>query len=404
MRLPTPSSFDHDRSRAPRRFLRRCPVMPAIDGMRSHCSRGDTNCTPSRRRSGHADGADGTTPGGANGSRRGRPASDFTLTSDSGETVTLSLLRGALPSSCTAEDRPTGSRGRDGLGRRLAARVGRAGDRRAGEAGPPRRAGAGRAARVIEGPKVYTLLAGQQADGGFGTRLRRWGGAHWRLVSLVELGVPAGEPRCLAAARPSLPGSPAGPSRPHSSHRRADAALCVAGGQCTRGLLPARPRRRPACWPARGVACRVAVAGRRLELRQKANGYRSSFNESLPPMWGLHEYWAATGETGAREAAERAALPRAPALPGARHRRADPRVVRDGHSPPFWHCDYFQALVVLARLGLADDRARPTASTCSRSEGSRTAVGAPAAAGGGRRARGAATSRWSTGAPGRTSC
>ena len=71
MRLPTPSSFDHDRSRAPRRFLRRCPVMPAIDGIRSHCSRGDTNCTPSRRRSGHADGADGTTPGGANGSRRG---------------------------------------------------------------------------------------------------------------------------------------------------------------------------------------------------------------------------------------------------------------------------------------------------------------------------------------------
>ena len=25
------------------------------------------------------------------------------------------------------------------------------------------------------------------------------------------------------------------------------------------------------------------------------------------------------------------------------------------HSPPFWHYDYFQALVVLARLGLADD-------------------------------------------------
>ena len=61
------------------------------------------------------------------------------------------------------------------------------------------------AARVLEGPKVRTLLAGQQADGGFGTNVyAKWGGAHWRLVSLVELGVPAGEQRCLAAAETVL--------------------------------------------------------------------------------------------------------------------------------------------------------------------------------------------------------
>jgi hypothetical protein len=64
-----------------------------------------------------------------------------------------------------------------------------------GEQAPPE------AARVLDGPKVSTLLAGQEAEGGFGTNVyAKWRGPHWRLVSLVELGVPAGEPRRLAAA------------------------------------------------------------------------------------------------------------------------------------------------------------------------------------------------------------
>jgi hypothetical protein len=67
-----------------------------------------------------------------------------------------------------------------------------------------REAAAGDAARVLEGPKVAALLAGQQPDGGFGVRpYSKWTGAHWRLVSLVELAAPAGEPRLLAAARRS---------------------------------------------------------------------------------------------------------------------------------------------------------------------------------------------------------
>ena len=68
-----------------------------------------------------------------------------------------------------------------------------------GEQDPPE------ATRVLEGPWVRTLLSGQRADGGFGVNVYgKWGGAHWRLVSLVELGVPAGEPRCLAAAETVL--------------------------------------------------------------------------------------------------------------------------------------------------------------------------------------------------------
>ena len=55
--------------------------------------------------------------------------------------------------------------------------------------------------RTTEGPMVRALLADQQPDGGFGGHpYRKWTGAHWRLVSLVELEVPAGEPRTMAAA------------------------------------------------------------------------------------------------------------------------------------------------------------------------------------------------------------
>ena len=62
-------------------------------------------------------------------------------------------------------------------------------------------ASAADAAQLLEGPKARALLAGQQPDGGFGVHpYSKWTGAHWRLVSLVELAAPAGEPRLQAAA------------------------------------------------------------------------------------------------------------------------------------------------------------------------------------------------------------
>ena len=58
---------------------------------------------------------------------------------------------------------------------------------------------------VLDGPSVRALLDGQRADGGFGVHpYGKWQGAHWRLVSLVELGVPVGEPRCIAAGKTVL--------------------------------------------------------------------------------------------------------------------------------------------------------------------------------------------------------
>jgi hypothetical protein len=56
-------------------------------------------------------------------------------------------------------------------------------------------------AAITAGPWVSALLAGQQEDGGFGgDPYRKWTGAHWRLVALAELAVPASDPRVAAAA------------------------------------------------------------------------------------------------------------------------------------------------------------------------------------------------------------
>jgi len=220
-------------------------------------------------------------------------------------------------------------------------------------------AAAADAAKVLEGPKVRALLAGQRPDGGFGVHpYRKWIGAHWRLVSLVELAAPAGEPRLLAAASTVLDWLT---SRSH------------------RDRVPVIDGRARRCASQEGnalaVACRLGLAGDpRAELLARslagwqwpdggwncdvrASGRRSSFHESLPPAWGLHEYWLATGATWAREAALQAAelflshrLFRS--LSGG-------EVIDRGwlalHYPPYWHYDVLQALVVLSRLGLAGD-------------------------------------------------
>jgi hypothetical protein len=215
------------------------------------------------------------------------------------------------------------------------------------------------AAQLLEGPKARALLAGQQPDGGFGVHpYRKWTGAHWRLVSLVELAAPAGEPRLLAAASSVLDWLT---GRSHRERvqvidgltRRCASqegnALAVA---CRLGLAD-DPRAELLAhslvdwqWPDGGWNCDLRASGR-----------RSSFHESLPPAWGLHEYWLATGATWAQAAAARAAEL------FLSHRLF--RSLSDGevidrrwlalHYPPYWHYDLLQALLVLSRLGKAGD-------------------------------------------------
>lgn len=212
---------------------------------------------------------------------------------------------------------------------------------------------------VLDGPIVRALLSGQQEDGGFGVHpYRKWRGAHWRLVSLVELGIPVGEPRAVRAAgtvldwltgeehRSSIVAID-GVTRVHASQEGNALAVCsrlgFARDSRVEMLVDSLIRWQ---WPDGGWNC-----------DPRASGRRSSFHESLAPAWGLFEYWRATGEPAAREAAFRTAEL------FLEHRLF--RSLRTGgvirrqwltlHYPPYWHYDVLQALLVLSRMGLTDD-------------------------------------------------
>jgi hypothetical protein len=159
--------------------------------------------------------------------------------------------------------------------------------------------------QVLPGPKVRRLLSGQRRDGGFGVHpYRKWTGAHWRLVSLVELGIPEREPRAVAAAGTVLDWL-AG-----QGHRRRVTVIDGLARRCasiegnalaaaSRLGLGDDPRVRLLAaslvewqWPDGGWNCDVRASGR-----------RSSFHESLASTWGLHEFAVATGDRDARRAA-----------------------------------------------------------------------------------------------------
>lgn len=213
------------------------------------------------------------------------------------------------------------------------------------------------ASELPDGPIVRGLLDADPA----GHPYKKWAGAHWRLVSLVELGLEHPEPRALAAVEQVLGwlGSDAhrrsiktidGLTRRCASQEGNALAVC-----CRLGLADDPRVERLAVsliecqWPDGGWNC-----------DKRATGYRSSFNESLPPMWGLHEYFRATGDAAARDAALRTAELLL------EHRLF--RTLGSGevihrswlvpHYPPYWHYEAPQALLILSRLELvADPRA-----------------------------------------------
>jgi hypothetical protein len=89
----------------------------------------------------------------------------------------------------------------------------------------------------------------------------------------------------------------------------------------------------------------------------RSGGYRSSFHETTGAAWGLFEYAEATGNSAAREAADRAC-----------ELFLEHRVFRrlgDGdvihpmwlrlRYPPYWHYGILPALILLTRLGKVRD-------------------------------------------------
>jgi hypothetical protein len=214
---------------------------------------------------------------------------------------------------------------------------------------------------ILAGPLVRGLLRGQQPDGGFGGHpYNKWTGAHWRLVSLVELCIPVGERRATAAAETVLAWLTGkghvrgvrvinGLARRCASQEGNALAVCCRLGLADDSRVEQLARALVAWqWPDGGWNC-----------DPRATGRRSSFHESLAPMWGLHEYAVATGSEWARDAAERTSEL---FLEHRLYRRLDTgEPINEAwlapRFPPYWHYDVLQALVLLGRLGkLGDSR------------------------------------------------
>jgi hypothetical protein len=211
----------------------------------------------------------------------------------------------------------------------------------------------------LQGQWVRNLLAGQQTDGGFGVPpYSKWTGAHWRLVSLVELGVPPGYPPACTAADGVLDWLTG--ERHRSEIRVIDGLVRAHASQEGNALAVAArlgmaddPRARLLAesllewqWPDGGWNCSM-----------RAQGHRSSFHESLIPMWGLHEYSAATGDTEATRAAHRTAelLLEHRLFRSLRTGRPIHPTWTKLYYPSYWHYDILQSLLVLSQMALATD-------------------------------------------------
>ncbi|MEV4261751.1 hypothetical protein [Kribbella sp. NPDC049584] len=207
---------------------------------------------------------------------------------------------------------------------------------------------------VLAGRMVQTLLMDACADK---RAYKKWTGAHWRIVSLVELEVPPGEPRAVEAAEYDLAevmrSLKYGVLVVDGLVRRCGSVEGNTLAACSRLGMASDPRVRSLAegllewqWPDGGWNC-----------DRRASGRRSSFHETHAAAWGLHEYYRATGETAAQAGALRAGelfLEHRLFRSLSTGEVINPKWLRP-HYPPYWHYDILQALLVLSRLGLAGD-------------------------------------------------
>jgi hypothetical protein len=204
---------------------------------------------------------------------------------------------------------------------------------------------------------LWVKFSGQ--SGGFGVHpYQKWTGAHWRLVSLVELGMQKGDRHGIAAAEQVLRWlcsenhhkyirKISGLTRRCASQEGNALGVCsrlgLADDQRVQGLVHSLVEWQ---WPDGGWNC---------DPRPEA--HHSSFNESLSTMWGLIEYHRATGDQTSLEAAHRTAEFLL------RHRlfRSEKtgKVIRSDwlklHYPLYWHYDILQSLRILSLIGKTSD-------------------------------------------------
>lgn len=229
--------------------------------------------------------------------------------------------------------------------------------------------------QIPKGPIVKTLLTGQKKDGGFGVHpYQKWTGAHWRLVSLVEMGIPPGFRPAVKATDQVLEwltgeGHLRGIPKINGLTRRCASQEGNALAVCSRLGLQDDPRVAQLAhslvewqWPDGGWNC---------DRREEAT--HSSFNESLSTLWGLVEYHKATGDRDSRRSMEKAAefflkhrifrscrtgkVRRPETFHSKIYRNV--HLFTHLHYPLYWHYDILQALRILHLAGkLGDPRTK----------------------------------------------
>jgi len=225
---------------------------------------------------------------------------------------------------------------------------------------------------LADDPWVAPLLAGELRHGVGGWTpvhpYKKWGGAHWRLVALAELGVTIRTPGAGAAIEEAFARTIAwlsGPGR-LARTRPIDGRVRICGSQEGNALLAAArlglagdPRVRALA--ERLVAWQWPDGGWNCDVRPAVS--HSSFNESWAPLGGLAAYRQATrGTLGVDDAIDRAAefLLRHRIVESERTGKlADPSfdLLR---WPPYWHYGLLPGLRALAGAGrVTDPRALP---------------------------------------------
>jgi hypothetical protein len=225
--------------------------------------------------------------------------------------------------------------------------------------------------QIPQGPKAGLLLSGQQTDGGFGVHpYQKWTGAHWRLVSLVELGIPSGFRSAVKATDLVLKwllGDAHLNNVPkiNGLYRRCASQEGNALAVCSRLGIADDPRVKQLAesliewqWPDGGWNC-----------DRKEDAHHSSFNETLSTMWGLIEFYRSTSDKESLKSADNAAefflkhrifrscrsqeVRQPETFHGQMHRGI--HSITELHYPLYWHYDVLQALVMLQRAGKLGD-------------------------------------------------
>jgi len=213
---------------------------------------------------------------------------------------------------------------------------------------------------VRESPRVRALLSERQADGRIpGHPYSKWGGAHWVLVMLADLGYPPGDDE-LVPLRDQTYDWLLGPAHEKNIRTVAGRVRRCASQEGNAlyaslrlGLADERTgelarRLREWQWPDGGWNC-----------DRRPEAATSSFHESLIPLRGLALHAQVTRDEESGAAAERAAelfLKRRLFRRLRDGRVMNHRFVRLCY-PSYWHYDVLSGLKVMAEAGrISDDR------------------------------------------------